>query len=117
MLILAAAGVLLCLVFFRWPTTAGFLAGAIISYVNQHGLEQAVEALGERITTQNSGERGGMIVFRAMLRYAVIAGGAYGIFNVSRAALYGFLAGICLPIAAVACEVAAEICVSLRQGT
>ena len=83
----------------------------------QHWLEQAIEALGERITTQNSGERGGLIVFRAMLRYALIAAGAYVIFNVSLAALYGFLAGVCLPIAAVACEVVVEIFITLRRGT
>lgn len=117
MLVLAGAGILLCLVFFRWPATAGFVVGAIISYVNQRWLEQAIEALGERITTQNSGERGGLIVFRAMLRYALIAAGAYVIFNVSLAGLYGFLGGVCLPIAAVACEVAAEIFIALRRGT
>jgi hypothetical protein len=117
MLVLAASGALLSVLFFRWPATAGFVVGAVISYVNQHWLEQAIEALGERITTQNSGERGGLIVFRAMLRYALIAAGAYVIFNVSLAALYGFLAGVCLPIAAVACEVVAEIFITLRRGT
>ena len=117
MLVLGASGTLLSLIFFRWPVTAGLVVGAIISYVNQRWLEQAIEALGERITTQNSGERGGLIVFRAMLRYALIAAGAYVIFNVSLAALYGFLAGVCLPIAAVACEVVVEIFITLRHGT
>jgi hypothetical protein len=117
MLVLGASGTLLSLVFFRWPATAGFVVGAVISYVNQHWLQQAIEALGERITTQNSSERGGLIVFRAMLRYALIAAAAYVIFNVSSAALYGFLAGVCLPIAAVACEVVVEIFITLRRGT
>jgi hypothetical protein len=115
LLVLAAIGMVICAIFFRWPTTAGFLAGAIISYVNQHWLEQAVEALGERIANGQSRERGGIIVVRAVLRYAMIAAGAYVIFNVSVAALYGFLGGVCLPIAAVACEVALEIVVSLRR--
>jgi hypothetical protein len=117
MLVLGASGTMACLVFFRWPAAAGFVVGATISYVNQHWLEQAIEALGERITNQNSSERGGLIVFRAMLRYALIAAGAYVIFNVSLAALYGFLAGVCLPIAAVACEVVVEIFITLRHGT
>lgn len=117
MLVLAASATLLSLIFFRWPATAGFVVGAAISYVNQHWLEQAIEALGERITSQNSTERGGLIVFRALLRYALIAAGAYVIFNVSLAALYGFLAGVCLPIAAVACEVVVEIFITLRHGT
>jgi hypothetical protein len=113
---LSVLGLLVCLIFFRWPVVAGFLAGAIVSYVNHRWLERAVDALGERITTGNSKERGGGIVFRAVLRYAFIAGGAYVIFNVSLAGLYGFLGGVCLPIAAMACEVAVEIFVTLRRG-
>lgn len=72
--------------------------------------------LGARITSGQSRERGGVIVFRAVLRYVFIAAGAYVIFNVSLAGLYGFLGGVCLPIAAVACEVAVEIFVALRRG-
>ncbi len=116
MLAMAGLGTLICLVLFRWPVTAGFVAGAVISYVNQVWMERAIEALGERITTQQSRERGGIIVFRALLRYVLIAGGAYVIFNVSLAGVYGFLGGVCLPIAAIACEVAVELFVSLRHG-
>lgn len=112
----SAVGLVVCLVFFRWPVAAGFLAGAIISYVNHRWLERAVDALGERITTGESKERGGGIVLRAALRYAFIAIGAYVIFNVSLAGLYGFLGGVCLPIVAVACEVAVEIFITLRRG-
>jgi small-conductance mechanosensitive channel len=116
LLALSGIGVLVCVAFFRWPVTAGFVVGAAISYLNQRWLERAIDALGERITNQQSRERGGAIVFRALLRYVLIAGGAYVIFNVSLAGLYGFLGGVCLPIAAVACEVATEIVVSLRRG-
>ena len=117
MLVLAAAGVVVCLVFFRWPVAAGFVVGAVISYVNQHWLERAIEALGERITAQGSTERGGIIVVRALMRYLLIAAGAYVIFNVSLAGLYGFLGGVLLPFAAVACEVAVEVFFTLRHGT
>jgi ATP synthase I chain len=116
MLALAAVGLLVCIVFFRWPVAAGFATGAGVSYVNHRWLERAVEALGERISTGQSRERGGGIVFRALLRYVFVAAGAYVIFNVSLAGLYGFLGGVCLPIAAVACEVAIELFVSLRRG-
>ena len=112
---LSCAGIIVCLIFFRWPTTAGFVVGALISYINQVWLERAIDALGERITNQGSNERGGIIVFRAILRYVFIALGAYVIFNVSLAALYGFLGGVCLPIAAIACEVAVEIFAGLRH--
>lgn len=116
LLVLSGIGVLVCLRFFRWQVAAGFIVGAVISYLNQRWLERAIEALGERITKQQSRERGGTIVFRSLLRYALIAGGAYVIFNISRAGLYGFLGGVCLPIAAMACEVAAEVFVTLRHG-
>lgn len=116
LLALAALGTVVCLVFFRWAVTAGFVVGAVVSYVNQVWLERAIEALGDRIASQQSHERGGRIVLRALLRYVLIAGGAYVIFNISRAGLFGFLGGVCLPIAAVACEVAVEVFVALQRG-
>jgi len=78
-------------------------------------LESMVDALGERITTGHSSERGGVLVLRAVLRYVSIAVAAYVIFKVSRAGLYGFLAGVCLPIAAIACEVGVELVLGLRH--
>lgn len=116
LLVLSVAGLLVCLIRFRWPVTVGYLLGAGISYINQRWLERVVAALGERITTGQSRERGGAIVLRGVARYVFIAGGAYVIFNVSLAGLYGFLGGICLPIGAIACEVAVEIFVMLRHG-
>jgi hypothetical protein len=116
MLALAVLGLLVCVAFFRWPVAAGFAAGAVVSYVNHRWLERAVEAVGERITTGQSHERGGGIVFRAVLRYVFVAIGAYVIFRFYRAGLYGFLGGICLPIGAIACEVAVELFVTMRRG-
>jgi len=117
MLVLAGVGLVVCAVFFRWAATGGFAVGAVISYFNQSSLERAIEALAQRITSQHSSERGGGIVLRAGLRYVMIAAGAYVIFNVSLAGLFGFLGGVCLPIAAVACEVAVEVFVLLRRGS
>lgn len=117
MLILMTAGILTSLVLFRWPVAAGFAVGAAISYVNQRWLERAISALGDRITNEQSTERGGLIVFRALLRYVLIAAAAYVIFNVSLDGLYGFLGGVFLPMAAVACEVAVELVTALRHGT
>jgi hypothetical protein len=115
-LILGAVGTLACLIRFGRVTAAGFLLGAVISYVNHVWLERVVAALGERITSGQSHERGGIIVFRAVLRYAFIALGAYVIFRVSLAGLYGFLGGICLTIVAIGCEAAIEMYVGLRRG-
>ncbi|HEY4901079.1 MAG TPA: ATP synthase subunit I [Terriglobales bacterium] len=115
-LILGGLGLLVCALRFGRVVAAGFLVGAIISYVNHVWLERMIEALGERITSGQSRERGGIIVVRAALRYAFIALGAYVIFRVSLAGLYGFLGGLCLTIAAIACEAAVEVCVGLRRG-
>ena len=104
-----------CLVFFGRVVTAGFVVGAIISYVNHVWLERVIAGLGERITSGQSTERGGIIVARAVLRYAFLAVGAYVIFRVSLAGLYGFLGGVCLTIAAIACEAAVEVYVGLRR--
>ena len=115
-LILGAVGAVICLVRFGRAATAGFFIGAVISYVNHAWLEGVVSALGEHITIGQSREHGGGIVARAVLRYAFIALGAYVIFRLSKAGLYGFLAGICVTIGAVACEAAVEIYNGLRRG-
>jgi hypothetical protein len=114
-LVLGAVGIAVCLLFFGRVVTAGFVVGAVISYVNHVWLERVIAGLGERIISGQSTERGGIIVARAVLRYAFLAAGAYVIFRVSLAGLYGFLGGVCLTIAAVACEAAVEAYVGLRR--
>jgi hypothetical protein len=116
LLVAAALGLVLCVLVFGWPSAAGFLLGATVSYVNHRWLADMVKALGERITTGKSRERGGVLVLRAMLRYGFIAIGAYVIFKSHPAALYGFLGGVCLPIVAIGCEVAVELFAALRRG-
>jgi hypothetical protein len=115
MLGISGLGVLLCGWFWGLAGLLGFSVGAGISYMNHRWLERMVDALGDRITTGRSSERGGVLVLRAILRYLSIALAAYAIFKVSRAGLYGFLAGVCLPIAATACEVAVELFLGLRR--
>ncbi len=112
---LAGLGILLCGWFFGFAGCLGFLIGAGISYLNHRWLERMVDALGERITTGQSSERGSLLVLRTVLRYVSIAVAAYVIFRISRAGLFGFLAGVCLPIAAIACEVGVELVLGLRR--
>ena len=116
MVVLGALGVVVCLVRFGRVVASGFLVGALLAYMNHVWLERVIEALSERITLGQSTERGGVIVARAVLRYAFLALGAYVIFRVSLAGLYGFLAGVCLTIAATICEVAVEVYIGLRRG-
>ena len=115
-LVLGGLGFAICLLKFGWVVAAGFMVGAIISYTNHIWLERMIEALGERMASGQSRERGGVLVVRAVLRYVFIAMGAYVIFRVSLAGLYGFLGGVCLTIAAVVCEAAVEVHAGLRRG-
>jgi hypothetical protein len=112
---LGGLGIFLCTWFWQWQGCVGFLIGGGISYVNHRWLERMVNAMGERVIAGQSNERGGLLVLRAILRYLSLAVAAYVIFKVSRAGLFGFLAGVCLPIAALACEVAVELARGLRQ--
>jgi ATP synthase I chain len=114
--ILGTAGLPVCVLRFGWVVATGFFIGAVISYINHAWLERVVSALGDRITSGQSREQGGGIVARAVLRYAFIALGAYVIFKVSKAGLYGFLGGVCVTIGAVACEAVVEMYAGLRRG-
>jgi hypothetical protein len=101
---------------FGIPAAAGFAAGALISWVNFRLLARGVEALGERIVDQQSGERGHIIVGRFVLRYLLVAVIAYAIFKSSPGAFRGFLCGVCVPVAAMMIEAAYEGYGALRRG-
>ena len=105
-----------CWARFGWKLAAGFAAGCAISYVNFHWLKRVVNAMGERITGSGRPQSSSGIVLRFLLRYALIAAGAYVIFKVSPASLYGLLAGLFLPVAAILCEAAWEGYMALRRG-
>ena len=114
--VLAALALPLLLWRWRWPVAAGFAFGAVLSVYNFRSLSRSVEALANRITGEGSRESGGMIVVLLVLRYLVIAAGAYVIFKSSVAAAYGLLGGLFLPIAAIGCEAVFELYVALRRG-
>jgi ATP synthase I chain len=112
--ILLFGGLLIPAVWFRcgFLTTAGFVLGSIISYLNFRWLAAAIRALGTRIVEAQSSERGYGIVARFLLRYALIGFIAYATFVSWPVAFYGFLAGLCMPVAAMMAEAAFELVVS-----
>jgi hypothetical protein len=114
--IFTASGLLLSAVLFPKVSAAGFATGALLSWLNFYLLERSVIALGSRIVNQQSGERGGVIIVGFLIRYVLIGIAAYVIFRSSVQGLYGFLAGLVLPIAAASCEAAYELYVALRRG-
>ena len=101
---------------FGWKVAVGLALGCVIAWVNFYWLKQAVSALADRVTATGRRQSSGGVVARFLLRYALIALGAYVIFRVSRDSLYGLLGGLFLTVAAILCEAVYEVVVSLRRG-
>jgi hypothetical protein len=99
-----------------WKAAGGAAMGALAGYESFVSLARAVNGLGERITVAGSRESGKRIVARFLGRYLLVGLGAYVIFTVSRIALYGFIAGLCLPVLAMMCEAGYELTMALRRG-
>jgi len=95
---------------------AGFLLGAALSYLNFHLLARAVHGLAGRIVDSGSGEKGGTIIARFLLRYLVIGMVVYVTFISSFGAFKGLLVGLCLPVAGMMAEAAYEFYVAVRRG-
>ena len=102
---------------YGWHIALGFACGSAVAYLNFHWLKRVVTALADRATQPGHTQSSRGVVLRFLLRYVLMALGAYVIFAVSRASLYGLLAGMFLPGAAIACEAAYELWVALARGT
>jgi len=100
---------------FGWPTAAGLVVGCAIAYINFHWLKRVVSGFADRAVGETRSTSGG-IVPRFLLRYVLMAIGAYAILTVSPASLRGFLAGLFLPVAAILCEAVYEVYAALRRG-
>ena len=101
---------------FGLAVALGATLGVALAWHNFRWLTQAVNALGERITTGQSRERGGLIVFRFTARILLIALGSYVIFKHSHRGLYGYLIGLCVPVIALLCEAGYEVFCAFRRG-
>ncbi len=100
-----------------WRVALGFACGCAIAYVNFHWLKRVVTVLGDRITDTGKPRSGKGIVVRFLLRYFLMGLAAYAIFTVSRASLFGLLAGLFLPVAGIFCEAAYEVYAALARGS
>jgi hypothetical protein len=101
---------------FGMASGLGFAAGAGASWLNFHSLARGVEGLADRIVNTHSRERGSVVVARFLLRYLLVGIVAYAIFKGSYYAFRGFLAGLCLPVAAILSEAAYEAYAAFRRG-
>jgi hypothetical protein len=94
----------------------GLACGCAIAFLNFLWLKRGVEGLADRVVASGKSRSSRGIVFRFGLRYVLMAVGAYVIFTVSPASLYGLLVGLFLPVVAIACEAAYEAYVALARG-
>ena len=104
------------LVQYGWRVGLGFALGCVVSYLNFYWLKRVVSAMADRITKSGKNESGKGIVARFLLRYVLMGLAAYAILSVSPASLYGLLAGLFLPVAAIACEAGYEVYVAVARG-
>jgi hypothetical protein len=100
---------------FGRSSALGFLGGATIAFLNFHWLKTGVSALADHATNSGKAQSGAGVVFRFLLRYVLMGAAAYGILTSFPASLRGLLAGLFLPVGAIACEAAYETFVALTR--
>ena len=101
---------------YGWRVALGFAAGCAVAYLNFHWLKKVVSALADRSTQPAKSQPGSGMVLRFLLRYVLMALGAYVIFTFSPASLYGLFAGLFLPVGAIACEALYEGWTAFASG-
>jgi hypothetical protein len=116
MIVLAIIATTVVLAVYGWRLALGFGFGCAVAYLNFHWLKRVVTGLADRITESGRPQSGTGIVLRFLLRYFLMATAAYVIFSVSPASVYGLLAGLFLPVAAIACEAAYEAYIALARS-
>ena len=116
MLVLAIVLTAACWLRFGWRLALGFGAGCVIAYLNFYWLKRVVSALADAATRTGDKQSGRGVFLRFLLRYLLMGLGAYAIFRVSPASLYGLLAGLFLPVAGIICEAGYEVYAALRRG-
>ncbi len=94
----------------------GFALGCLIAYINFYWLKRVISGFADRATGATESRGGQGIVARFLLRYVLMAVGAYVILTVSPASLNGLLAGLFLPVAAIGCEAAYEVYAAVVRG-
>jgi hypothetical protein len=92
-----------------------FLVGSLIAVVNFHWLKRTVEAMGRRLPARGKAAAVWGIITRFLLRYILIAVAAYVILKSTTNSLYGFFAGLSVPVGAILMEALYETCKAFRN--
>lgn len=118
--LLALAGTLIALAIQRWAFAGGFVAGAALGGLNLGWLKSAVSGMVDRMVAAGvvaaEPPKSRTTAAKFLLRYGLIALVTYVILNSSALSIYGFIAGLLLPVAALMCEAGYEAYVALRRG-
>ncbi len=100
---------------------AGFLVGAILSFVNFRWLHRstrrATEAMAENaLSSGKASVAGAGMGFGAVLRLALVMGAGYAIFKGSLESFYGYVGGLSISMLAIFAEAFYEVWVAVRRG-
>jgi ATP synthase I chain len=101
---------------FGLRSAIGLTVGCIIAYINFSWLKRVISGFVDRAAGTTTSQSRDGIVSRFLLRYVLMTVGAYVILTVSPASLNGLLAGLFLPVAAIACEAVYEVYGALVRG-
>jgi ATP synthase I chain len=115
-IVIGIAALVTAFAFFGWRIGVGFALGGAISFLNFHWLEKVVRGLAELTIQSGAPASSRGVVHRFLLRYFLMALVAFVILAVSRDSLYGFFAGLFLPVAAILCEAVYEAYLALSRG-
>ena len=108
MLVLGVAALITALAMFGWRIGLGFAVGGVVSFLNFYWLKKVVAGVAAAAARTGTAMSSRRVVQRFLLRYFLMAVAAFVILTVSRDSLYGFFAGLFLPVAAMLCEAGYE---------
>lgn len=108
MLVLGAASLVTGSIAFGWRIGVGFAVGGGVSFLNFYWLKKVVAGVAAATIQSGKPASSRWVVHRFILRYFLMAMSAFVILTVSRDSLYGFFAGLFLPVAAMLCEAGYE---------
>lgn len=108
MLVLGAAALITAMTMFGWRIGVGFAVGGAVSFLNFYWLKKVVAGVAAAAAQTGTAVSSRRVVQRFLLRYFLMAIAAFVILTVSRDSLYGFFAGLFLPVAAMLCEAGYE---------
>jgi hypothetical protein len=108
MMVLGIAALVTAAGIFGWRIGVGFAVGGAVSFLNFYWLQKVVAGVAAATVQSGTAASSRGVVHRFLLRYFLMALAAFVILTVSRESLYGFFAGLFLPVAAMLCEAGYE---------